>query len=99
MRHPHLLFYMKFFSSNSPLNASSKIDGIPLATLGDNVNVRPKNGRNSSPLADCNSRSDTSRACRRSRVSEKLSRYATILSELIRFCVVPFFHVFESVPC
>jgi hypothetical protein len=39
-------------SHNSPLNAS------PDGRSSDGSNVRPKNGRNSSPIADCNSRSD-----------------------------------------
>jgi len=48
---------------NSPLNAppdGRSTDGIQLASLGDDDIVRPalRNGRNSFPVADCNSRSD-----------------------------------------
>jgi hypothetical protein len=40
---------------NSPLNAP------PDGRSTDGSNVRPKNGRNSSPVADCSSRSATNR--------------------------------------
>jgi len=57
---------------NSPLNAP------PCGRSTDGSNVRPKSGRNSSPAAECNSRSDANRACWRLRASGKLSRYASL---------------------
>src|SRR5687767_429409 len=49
----------KFFDF-SPNVHSSPLNAPPIGRSTDGSNVRPKSGRNSSSVADCNSRSDAS---------------------------------------